>query len=109
MGVETFGYFFKQTNKQTKHNTRNKQGSSKWDQPAAGPLHGRTHLVFFFVFEAQTRGSSLKTVSVVRPGLVGFKLHHLYHQVWNWQNVKKKRSRAGRERRAEIWGEPVRK
>lgn len=79
MGVETFGSFFFKTNKQkkSKHNTRNKLGSSKWDQPAAGPLHGRTHLVFFFVFEAQTRGSSLKTISVVRPGLVGFKLHHL--------------------------------
>lgn len=37
------------------------------------------YLVLFFVLEAQTRRSSLEPLSVVRPGLVGLKLHHLYY------------------------------
>lgn len=64
------------------------------ERSATSRIHRRTHLVFFFVFEAETRGSSLKTFPVVRPGLVGFKLHHLYHQVRSQENVKKKKKGA---------------
>lgn len=74
------------------------------ESSATSRIHRRTHLIFFFVFEAQTRGSSLKTFPVVRPGLVGFKLHHLYHQVCSQENVKKKK-----RRETEIWTKPVRK
>lgn len=49
-----------------------------------------SYLVLFLVFEAQTRRSSFESFAVVRPGLIGLKLHHIYTPIVESQEMPKK-------------------